>query len=327
MERREEIAMKILSVVLACVMVPASVLAQSATVTLDENLVLQASPHRIGINIGSETYYDSGQILKNLLAEDNAGFEPFQLRQIWAQEVSGTKTTFTTTNQYVQVPLNRLVGASYKIVESATAAKGCTGIITGNTTGDGYSTPPVYTLGTPCAAATSPGDQLVVTWVESPTPEATWESSQNGAWGSVSNGGKLTSDTKTPYDGAQSMVLDTSAGNGAAAQVNLYFDSNNLNTWVRLNGTYTMSVAAKLVSGNATLTYTVGRFATGGARRSALLDHDQADGVVGGLHGDVHGIGEQFDADRHRLCYLRGEWDGQDRDRRRGVREDEQRGL
>jgi hypothetical protein len=244
---------------------------QSATVTLNESTILQASPHRIGINIGSETYYDSGQILKNLLAEDNAGFEPFQLRQIWAQEVSGTTTTFQTNNQYVQIPANRLVGASYKIVESSTAALGCAGVIAGNTTGDGSTTSPVYTLGTACGAATSPGDQMVVTWVESPTPEATWESSQNGMWGGVSNGGKLTSDTVTPYDGKQSIVLDTSAGGGASAQVNLYFDSNNLNTWVRLNGTYSMSVAAKLISGNASLVYSVGRFAAGGANCSTTV--------------------------------------------------------
>jgi parallel beta-helix repeat protein len=217
------------------------------TVTFNESSVVRSNPYKIGLNIGTVSFYGSGQVYKNLLAEANAGFEPLQTQQVWTQTVAGTANTFTVPDIYPTVAANRFAGATYTIVESATAAKGCAGTISSNTAGN-YPNAVVYTLGTPCAAATSAGDTILVKLNELPTAEAAWEGSANGVWGSVTGTGKLTTDSTTPYDGAQSLVLDTSAG--GTSQVSLFFDSETADRFVNLNGAYTLSLAAKLISGS-----------------------------------------------------------------------------
>ena len=239
------------------------------TVNLNESQVVNSAPYKTGINIGSVANYGNGQIYKNLLATVNAGFEPLQTQQIWTQTVPGTTTTFTTTNIYPTVAANRFAGATYTIVASSTKALGCTGAITSSTAG-AYPAAVQFTLGSPCAVATGVGDTMIVKLNETPTAEAQWESSNNGVWtgqgGAVTaGGGRILSDTTTPYDGVQSIILDTTTPSSpttpAQAGIGLPFDALVANTEnsIVLNGSYTMSVAAKLLSGTASLTFTVAR--------------------------------------------------------------------
>ena len=83
------------------------------TLTLADSTITQAAPYKMGLNIGYMDYWDEGELLKNLLASDNAGFEPLQLRQRWVQQAAGTTTQFTVNDPYVALPVNVMTGASF----------------------------------------------------------------------------------------------------------------------------------------------------------------------------------------------------------------------
>lgn len=233
--------------------------AQSYILTLnDAQPVGPAITYRPGVNIGAMDYWDSGQLTKNLLAEDNAGFEYVKQKSIWTLFVAGTNNSFSLkgTDDWATYALNFFQGATVDVVESATAARGCKSLVAGNNA----VSPATFTLATPCAAALGIGDELVITNTRLPTPQADWEASDNGVWTNISGGGHLLSDTATPYDGAQSLILDVTAGAGAHAGITEYFDPyTSQNHFVLLNGTYQASVWAKANGVNKTLTVCAGR--------------------------------------------------------------------
>lgn len=251
---------------------PGPSLLHGQTIALSDSMIVQPSPYRIGINFGSVNNHDSGQVLKNLFGALNVGFEPLYVNSIWVAEAAGTSASFVNPDQYDTPVTDQLAGSTYIIVESTTAAKGCSGTITGNTAG-GNS---VYTLGTPCAAATSVGDQMLVYYPQFPTPEATWESSKNNVWASASNGGTVTTDSITPYDGQQSILLNTAASSSANAEIDFYADGPNGR--VLLNGTYTVSLAARRISGSAIPSISVGRI--GGPTCNLTLSSITSDWAV-----------------------------------------------
>jgi len=55
--------------------------AQTATNIAVTNVVQQPSVKRLGVNLGDQTYWDSGQLLKNLVFQ-NPGFEAEKYRSI-----------------------------------------------------------------------------------------------------------------------------------------------------------------------------------------------------------------------------------------------------
>jgi hypothetical protein len=206
----------------------------------------------VGVNLASLDFYDTGQVYKNLVGEDNFGFENTYLTQTWALKAAGTTTSFCATNQYVIYPINFFVGASVVSNEGATA--GYSGTIIANTAGDGSSNPPCYTVTPAASSAFAAGDQINIAFNQFPTTESCWET--NGAcgiWGDLNNGGKILTDSTTNYNGdggKQSAVLDVTAGTSATSEVVLYFDSDTANYFVLLNGTYEVSLWARLKSGS-----------------------------------------------------------------------------
>jgi hypothetical protein len=208
------------------------------TLTLADGTTTVASPHRAGINLASLNYYDNGQLYKNLVAQDNYGFENTLSQQIWALTTAGSTTTFCNTNKYAVYPVNFWAGASVSVVESDGTEAGYKGTIASSTAG-GNSAPPCYTVTTAAPAAFAAGDEVVITFNQFPTAESCWETSTNcGVWTNISNGGKLLTDSTTPYDGKQSLILDATAAPSSTAGVNLYFDSDSQNHFVVLNGAY-----------------------------------------------------------------------------------------
>ena len=61
---------------IAFILASFSVSASAQTVALNDGITLQPNTNRVGINIGSITFYDNGQLLKNLIGSFNPGFEP-----------------------------------------------------------------------------------------------------------------------------------------------------------------------------------------------------------------------------------------------------------
>lgn len=238
--------------------------AMAQTLTLNDSSVIVAAPLKTGINIGTEDGYDNGQILKNLIGNQNASFEPLLSGQIWVQPAgTGSTSSFTLPDVFaVLAGANIMSGASYNVVESTTAAKGCAGSVTANTVGNGSSVAPVITLGTPCATALSEGDQIVFKQLMLPTATSILQAGNgdNGARTTVSGGATITADTSTPYVGVQSLILNTTTGTASAG---FFFDDNNLNNWVLLNGSFTFSFAYKKVSGSPTYSTAIQRLGGG----------------------------------------------------------------
>lgn len=227
--------------------------AMAQTLTLNDSSVVVASPYKTGVNIAGQETYDSGQILKNLVGGQNQSFEPILNQSIWVQPAgTGATNSFTIPDPYISlVVTNVMAGATYNIVESSTAAKGCTGTVTASNT----ASPPVVTLGTPCAVAISEGDQIVFSQTLLPTAESVLET---GGSNSVSSGGKITADTVTPYVGQQSLILNTTPAS-ASASVGFFFNDGGSDNFVIFNGTYSFSFAYKLVSGTASYSTAINR--------------------------------------------------------------------
>jgi hypothetical protein len=241
--------------------------AQTATLTFSPTVVQSTSNvRRVGFNIDPCSSYDNGNRLKNIIACGNVGFENLLLGATWTQQTAGTdKVTFTVPYPYAPWVVNRFAGAAYYFTASQVGNTGCTGTIASNTAGGGPDV--ILTLNAPTNCGGSlphnigAGDVLAVELNEFPTAEASWEAGQNIASGgggcSITGAGKITTDSSTPYDGKQSLVLDTTSG--GTAQCTFYFNNGPGNIWVLLNGTYKMGMAAKMISGSTTsLTYAVG---------------------------------------------------------------------
>ncbi|MGD0796992.1 MAG: Ig-like domain repeat protein [Acidobacteriaceae bacterium] len=102
--------------------------------------------------------------------------------------------------------------------------------------------------------------------VASPTPESWWESNEGGLWSSVSNGGKLTSDTTDlcATCGNQALKMDATAS-GSSAGATWYFDAaSTQDLFVLMNGTYQISFWAKTAAGYPLITITAQRFSSNG---------------------------------------------------------------
>lgn len=218
--------------------------------------VKQNSVKRLGINLGDQTYYDSGQMLKNLIFR-NPGFEGM-IYQSTMRAATGTSTTFTDENNYAAWPAGFWNGATYEIFYGA--AKGRSGTITSSTAPN----PNVSGLGvvlTLNSSGTAPknGDYILVKKSFTGGADAGW-------WTSTSGGatiGTEFSDLPSPTDGKQAIRL-TAANSGQSLTLTSYFDSMQGISFVQMNGTFQLSFKAKSVSGNNKLSVNVARLAPAG---------------------------------------------------------------
>jgi hypothetical protein len=248
--------------------------APGQTVSLNDSSIVQARTNRIGINIGSVDYWDNGQILKNLIGSINPGFEPLINQQIWVLNAAGSTTTFTVPDTWDGVPPNYWAGGAFSVVstQSGGAELGCTGTIASNT-GPNYPVSgvtnwvaPAVTVSSPCSAAFSVGDIVIMSKSTFPTPESWWESSTGGFWGTVGGGGQLLSDTTDLCStcGTQSLNMNA-AVSGSYAAASWYFDTSaNVDMFVQMNGTYQIAFWAKAASGSPALNISAQRSSTGG---------------------------------------------------------------
>lgn len=105
------------------------------TVTLNDSAITVKSPFRTGMNIGCSNFYESCQILSNLIGYSDPGMEPGTVRQLEDLKSTGTAKSFTDSNQYSIFPAGFWAGGSFQVVESISggAENGCTGTIASNT--------------------------------------------------------------------------------------------------------------------------------------------------------------------------------------------------
>jgi hypothetical protein len=237
------------------------------TLVLDDATIVRQQVHRLGLNLGMLRYYGSQQMYRNIFGAQNVGFEPFQMRQIWAENVPATTSTFITNERASAVPTDAMAGAHFEVVESRTANKGCKGTVaasTGKTTaGVAPDSKVVLTLASPCPVAMELGDIITLTRRDVPTSSSAWAQGRNGITvDNVAAGVVYSSDVTTPYSGSQALVIDTTHAGGKDGQVRTYADTAAHDRFVSLEGPYVLRIATRRISGGATVNVSAKRIGT-----------------------------------------------------------------
>ena len=232
-------------------------LAQSSSTTIQvSGAVQQASVNRLGVNLSDQTYWDSGQMLKNLVFQ-NPGFEGLKYRVIFHCDAV-TASTCTDDNQFNAQPTGFWNGGSYQVMTGNSA--GATGTVVSST--NNFSTcagcGPILQFDK--ALNLSVGDYFSV---ETYIPG----SGDTGWWDDTNGGGTITTETtdlspETP--GKQALLLSAS-GTGKSVSVTQYFDSYSNLSFIQLNGAFVVTFRAKGVGGNNQLSVSVQRMSTGSA--------------------------------------------------------------
>lgn len=230
------------------------------------NEVILSKVTRLGVNLGEQNFYDSGQMLKNLLAR-NPEFAGLRYRSIFHCDAGGAGRC-VDARPGIQFPSGFWNGASYEVLEGAvegrhgTVTAGAPGTFAGAT---GY----VLTLnadGRTGGGAIRAGDWLAVEKDLADDPGAGW-------WPTMHGGARLEVEHNDLPPGVpvhQALRIDA-AGAGQLADLNAYFDSTAGMTFVHLRGRYRLSFRAKAVSGTSAMHVHVGRSIVGQPR---YLDTD-----------------------------------------------------
>jgi len=218
------------------------------------NTVLHPAVTRLGINLGDQTYWDSGQMMKNLVFR-NPGFEGMVYRSILT---CGTVTANSCmdTNQWSGQPNGFWTGGTYEVLSGA--SMGVTGTVVSSTKNpnscNNCGQIVVFDKNLSLAAK----DYVVVRNTFPGNAQAGW-------WPSTSGGGTLTTDLtdlspETPGKQALSM---NAAGNGQSAGVTSWFDTWSGMSFVQLNGAFQVSFRAKGAGGSNHLQVSVQRLMSG----------------------------------------------------------------
>jgi alpha-L-arabinofuranosidase len=208
---------------------------------------------RLGINMSGQSYYDSGQMMRNLTYA-NSGFEGETWQSILKCKVASGHTCADGDN-YAQWPANFMKGATFEFIYGQ--AKGQTGTVVSSTTNNyAGGTGPTYDFGTATPAV---GDVFILRQANPPVvaPDAGW-------WPQTSGGATITAETTdlSPNTlGHQAISLNAS-GAGQTAGETSYFDTFSGRSFVQLNGTYTMYFRAKSTGGSKNLSINVTRIGT-----------------------------------------------------------------
>ena len=213
--------------------------------------VLRTGVKRFGINLSGQTFYDSGQMLRNLTFR-NPGFEG-ETWQTILQCKTATATTCTDRDRYTTWPAGFLNGAQYEFLSGR--AKGSAGEIfrSGAASKDAGIE---ITLANPPSAPNA-GDFVLVRLEKPGQAEAGW-------WTNVTGGAAFATeknDLSPRSPGRQALRIEA-AGAGQSASVASFFDTTAGRSFVQLRGRYTLSFRAKALEGERMLTVKVERLAT-----------------------------------------------------------------
>ena len=224
--------------------------AAQSTVSLNESLLVNSSPMKVGVAVSTSNYYDAGQLFKNLLAASNPGFEGFIQQEIVGC-VSGSATTCVNNYQWDQAPLNYWTGATAYFCCSASSANpnfGLTRTISSSTTPAG-STGPTYTFTPALPKAVATDDYFSVTHqVDSTGSSIPGWSLTGAATGETGN---------VPPGSSGLQALSLSSGACAAG----YADTSGSHDYLLLQTgqTFGFSLKTITVSGNPVISVSITR--------------------------------------------------------------------
>jgi alpha-L-arabinofuranosidase len=203
---------------------------------------------RLGINLGTQNFYDSDQLTQNLTFI-NPGFEGEAWQSI-LHCAKVTSTSCTDDNQYAVWPANFFNGAQASFIYGS--AYGETAAVTASTAPSAGAGVTISFAA--LAKAPAAGDYVVVRMMVPGNAQAGW-------WTTASGGATFATDTtdlspETP--GKQALAI-LAANAGQKATVNSYFDSTSGRSFLQLQGNYTITFRAKGLGGNNQLTINVSR--------------------------------------------------------------------
>jgi hypothetical protein len=198
--------------------------------------VILSGVTRLGVNLGEQNFYDSGQMLRNLLAR-NPYFAPMTYRSIFHCQTGG-QARCADSRPGIQLPADFWNGARYEVLEGAAAGE--RGTVTSSGTGAGGWVLTLDSADKIGGKAIGAGDWLAVD-KEFPGDAAA------GWWPTVRGDAQLEAERSDLPPGVpvhQALRIEAS-GAGQSADVNSYFDSTAGKSFVRLQGRYRLSFRAK----------------------------------------------------------------------------------
>jgi alpha-L-arabinofuranosidase len=206
---------------------------------------------RLGINLSGQSFYDSGQMLRNLIFR-NPGFEGETWQSI-LQCKSTTPTSCTDDNRWTQWPVDFLKGGRFEFISGP--AKGATGpIIASTAAGVGNSDKGVTFNFAKLDHAPSPGDFVIIHLNLPGNAQAGW-------WVDTKTPGLFATEFKDlPPGTAGKQALRITANGPNPIPVTSYFDSLANHSFVQLHGAFRLSFKAKAITGNAHIQANVHRF-------------------------------------------------------------------
>jgi hypothetical protein len=216
------------------------------------NQVILPGVTRLGINLGEQTYYDSGQMMRNLLYR-NPGFEGMAYRSI-LHCLAATADSCTDTHHAFTWPANFWNGANFEVLDgSAVGRKG--EIKTSGPSDGGYGV--TFEGSGPAIAA---GDWVAISKEFPGDPAAGW-------WPALHGGAHLEAERKdlSPQTTGRQALRIEAAGAGQSVDLKSYFDSTDGYTFVRLHGHFRLSFRAKSLIGAKTFHAQVRRVINGKA--------------------------------------------------------------
>jgi len=207
---------------------------------------------RLGINLGEQTYYDSGLMMKNLLYR-NPGFEGMAYRSI-LHCLEGGADRCTDTRHSFTWPAGFWDGATFEVLDGVSAGRKGT-VKSSGPSGGGYGVS-LAGGGAPVAA----GDWLAVSKEFPGDPTAGW-------WPKANGGARFEAERKdlSPETVGRQALRIEAAGPGQSAELKSYFDTTEGFSFIRLHGNYRLSFRAKGLAGSRTIHAHVKRIINGKA--------------------------------------------------------------
>jgi len=197
---------------------------------------------RLGMNIGGENFYDSGQMLRNLVFI-NPGFEGETWESILRCE-GISATTCSDPNQWNQWPANFLKGAQFEVLSGASA--GVTGTVLSSDAADSKQKDQGVTIHYAALNKALDLDDFVL--VKQTIPG----NAQAGWWTNAYGGGGFATETVdlAPDSPGKQALKIMAAAPGQVASVASYFDSVAGHSFLQLRGKLNLSFRAKGLGGN-----------------------------------------------------------------------------
>lgn len=228
-----------------------SVVAQDGPthVRLTDQVLLQNTT-RLGINLGERTYFDTGQMLKNLLPR-NPGFEASTYRSIiHCSEAAADECIEHAPGSHFTD--NFWQGASYEVILGPSLGRHGKVLSSGAANTGGVATTALRL--DHAAVALAAGDWIEVTQQLDNDPTAGW-------WPHVENGARFVAETRdlSPHTLGHRALRFEANGPRQRASLAAYFDTLDGHGTVRLDGRYRLSFRARSLDGARMLHIRVSR--------------------------------------------------------------------